>query len=518
MFKNLLKKNFIEIIGLLIIFLVCFHLYSERINHTQLPDGDQGSWMAVAKEFSLGNGFTTSWYEHPFLKPDTLPRPDDYRFPGLVIILGFSFKIFGISYKTALWTCFVIFLIYLFIIYLCCRKVFSKKTAFLTVIITTFSLLQLYWNSKVYSEALFGIVVGLIILWTSLFTNKKKISFWIILGVLCGLLYNIRPNGIIFIFGIIWLYFREKKIGIKISMPIISVLFMFLIMLPWLIRNYILFGNAFHVAANAGLFHLTYSENPLSFKEFIIKYSPLVFIFNTIKGIFPFLIALNFFEHGLFVIPFFGVLLGFYLKKPFYNSFIIINFVIMLLACFYISGSGAGSWSGVRYYSMFLPFIYAYGINSFLILIEKINNRKIFYLKIKNILTFLFCVFLLLPVYFPHKYYERYFRKTPKSDLSFFEHLKTMNSIFEKKETYLANKLCQLNFLTCHYCVGIQEYVDSVTALNLINKFSPKFIILTKDEMKEKRIRSIINEIEKNNFKLSLKDTSKYGYYFKIEK
>ena len=95
-------KKASKYILIFIILLISFHFIRERVNYAGIPSGDEGSWMAVAAELSRGNGFTTRWLEWHFQKPYILPRPDDYRYPALVSILAVNFRLFGISYTTAL--------------------------------------------------------------------------------------------------------------------------------------------------------------------------------------------------------------------------------------------------------------------------------------------------------------------------------------------------------------------------------------------------------------------------------
>lgn len=84
------RKYVFETAFILLVLAISFHLIQERIEHARFPGGDEGSWMSVAAQVSRGEGYTTWWYEHPFLKPATLPRHDDYRYPRLVRTIRFG--------------------------------------------------------------------------------------------------------------------------------------------------------------------------------------------------------------------------------------------------------------------------------------------------------------------------------------------------------------------------------------------------------------------------------------------
>jgi len=512
-----LSPRIVEAVIVTAIMLGSIHLFAERISHAGLPDGDEGSWMSVAAEFSHGQGFTTLWYEHPFQKPAILPRPDDFRYPGLVLSLALAFKAFGISYQTALWTVAFIFFLYLLTVYFVCRRAFSVKTAVLTMAVSAASLLQLYWNTTVYSEGLFGLIAGLLILWTISWPDKKKILFWIALGAGCGVLYNVRPNGLLFGAGIAWLYFRERRNGVPFLMPFAAFGTMALVMTPWLIRTWMCFGNPFHISGSAGLLRAA-SGDPvtLSLCQFFSHYGPFVPVKSTYLGIVPFFEALNFFEHLLFLIPLAGVLTGLILRKKFFNSFVSANALIMLFACFYVSSPNIGSWAGVRYYSSLLPFVYGYGIYSLLALFDSQIKPRVPKMAMIAITAF-FCMLLFAPVYYPHRYYERTFRKTAKTNLAFSEHLNSLTALLGEKNAYFAARLGQLNFLTERHCVGIQAFVDSTQVPRLMRCFSPVVLALTPAEMKNERIAAIMREIVREGHTLILADSNRYAYYYRIK-
>ena len=86
-----------EAAGALLALALGFHFLALRIRTAGPPSGDEGSWIAVAAEFAHGRGFTTRWLECPFLVPYALPRPDDFRYPGLVSLLALAFRAFGID-------------------------------------------------------------------------------------------------------------------------------------------------------------------------------------------------------------------------------------------------------------------------------------------------------------------------------------------------------------------------------------------------------------------------------------
>jgi len=133
---------------------------------------------------------------------------------------------------------------------------------------TVFSLLQLYWNSIVYTEGLFGIVAASLFL-ISAYVSERRRLFWILTGVGIGVLYLVRPNGLLFGFGLAYLFLRSfRKNGKTAGNLIVGFVAMGIIIGPWLLRNYVFFGNPFHIAGSAGLLRVS-TDEPLTYSVLI---------------------------------------------------------------------------------------------------------------------------------------------------------------------------------------------------------------------------------------------------------
>jgi 4-amino-4-deoxy-L-arabinose transferase-like glycosyltransferase len=327
-------KKLLQFLFIAIVLGISFHFLSERIERRPFPLGDEGSWLSVAAEASRGHGFTTRWLEHPFLSPYSLPRPDDYRYPGLVTCLAVGFKLFGISYDSALAVVCFIFLIYALMVYLVSKKFFGIRVACLTMACTVFSLLQLYWNSIVYTEGLFGIVVALLLLVSAYIPEHKRL-FWILAGAGIGALYLVRPNGILFGCGFLWLFLRSfGKKGKTTGNVLLGLVVMGLIMGPWLARNFIFWGNPFHIAGSAGLLRVS-ADEPLTYSVFdFLKIHGALYPFKAVCiGCWHFIVTLHFFEHGLEIIPLAFCALGLFLRVPGYNSFVVAALLVSFASC-----------------------------------------------------------------------------------------------------------------------------------------------------------------------------------------
>jgi 4-amino-4-deoxy-L-arabinose transferase-like glycosyltransferase len=505
----------LELIAFVVILLVSYHFVSERIRCARFPGGDQGSWMGAAAQVARGEGFTTRWLEFPFLKPAGLPRPDDLRYPGLVFLLALSFKVFGVSYPTALWTAAIIYFIFMSIVFCACRQAFGRLTAILSSAITAVSLLQLQWNTIVYSEGLFGIVAGALILWSTACRDRGRKLFWIVLGAGCGVLYCVRPNGVLFGAGILWLYLAERKKGGELRHAAIGLASMAAVMLPWLVRTWYWFGSPFHLAANAMLFRGGTAESiDRTWSQFVSDYGLFYPVKAVIVGIGHFGETLQYFEHGLQLLPLLGVAIGLAMRRRFYNPFVAAGFFVTFLACCYASRIGE-SWDGVRFFSPLLPFVYGYGISSLLAAAKSL--RMLRRRTVAFATTGMLFLVMIAPVYHPHEYYERTFGAMAPGDKTFHEHTQALERHLAANGTYMASSMAQLNFLYDYNCVGIpEEFVDSTCVKELIGKFSPTLLVVTQKEFRDSRVGAIMREIRRRGGELRLAESNKYALYWKI--
>jgi hypothetical protein len=473
------------------ILLLSFHLVYERIHCTQLPDGDEGSWMSVSAQLMHGEGFTTRWLEFPFLPHPDLPRPDDFRYPALTLILAAVFTVFGCSYMAALWTVGTMHLMLVLLVFLVCRKKFGSTAAIITMLVVSVSLLQLYWNTKVYTEALSGLCIGCLVWWAEC-TNRQKKRYPVVLGMLLGFMYLIRPNGILMAGGLLFMYgwnlretaHRWKSVGIAAAV-------MLLVMLPWLVRTAYYFNNPFHFANSGGIFRAS-ATDPLNLGagDFFDKYGIFIIVKATLQGTIRLFDTLNFFEHSLHILPLAGFAACGIVYHKRISPMILSGLLLTFTACCYIAYNG--SWAGVRYLASFLPWMYMYGIVTLLLLLDHFTRR--FPIIVRKASAAFLAVVLIAPVVLPHEYYERTLPQKPAHDPAVITtHIGLLTGLLNGNDTYCAGHvMSQLNFLTRFNCVGLQDIFDSTYVPWTLRTFSPSLIVLTDEEIADSRIQGIL--------------------------
>ncbi len=498
-----------EVLGILLALIFAFHFLSLRVHAGGLPGGDEGSWLSVAAEVSRGHGFITHWLEGHFLQPYTLPRPDDFRYPALTSLLALNFYFFGISIDNARWMIVGIFLLFAVSTYLLSRSAFGPWPAMAALWTMAFSLLQLQWNSIVYTEGLFGIGIVLLAAWYLRGERTLQIShrlgflsytWWFILGLVLALLFLIRPNGLLFLSGIPVLFWTRKKCGLTWKHPLFALLGFLFLASPWLIRTAYHFGNPFHIAGNAGMLRLPGESHTLSVHQFLDRHGILFPVVRLFIGCKNFFMNLHYFEHGLEIIPLVLSLYCIVKKQKFFSPGLLAGYLLMLAACMY---SAYDSWAGVRYMSALLPLFYAYGFSA-------ITQSNVFKYSMPNefqlkffplLLSFGLIGLILLPVINPHRFYERKYSNTHFDQEYLNDHLKSLKEIVPENSNYYAASLCKINFFTENRgCIGLQELYDPTWFARSIQSFQPKWVFLTQEEMQNAELIQALSQMKREGY------------------
>jgi len=499
-----------EAAGAMLALLAGFHFLALRVRAGGLPGGDEGSWLSVAAELARGHGFTTRWLEGHFLIPYALPRPDDFRYPALTSLLALVFRVAGCSIESARWTVTAVFLAYAASAYLVCRSAFGRFSGMASLWLTVASLLQIEWNSVVYTEGLFGLAVAFLAAWclhgeraadgarvgVGKDRGLRSLSWWAVLGAGVGVLYLVRANGILFLFGVVWLYWRRRKSRLTWRHPAAAFACFGVVTGPWLIRSARYFGSPFHVAGSAGMLREAGQSHTLSVAQYFSQHQTLFPLLRVATGAVRFFETLHFFEHGLETVPLLLALGALCLRRSFLGPFLGAGFLFTFAASAYIAFD---SWAGVRYMSPLLPFVYAYGLSLPCAWISaRSGNTVMPPLPLMARAAFrapagvLIILLLLLPVLGPHRYYARKFATAPgrppayayRQDLA--DHLSRLTAHLPAGGRYYAGSLCKVNFLVeDRDCVGLQELYDPTWFPRSLAAFHPSLIVLTHAETKD---------------------------------
>jgi 4-amino-4-deoxy-L-arabinose transferase-like glycosyltransferase len=244
--------------------LYCFYFFNGYLG---LSDGND--YAGLARSIVRGEGLSLGHlYPLAFSFDNRIPRPDNIWAPAYPVYLAIWFLIFGQGDTSILAA--IIFSVWLFIVaaYVLARKIVGEKWALLAA-----ALIGL--NQSVLATSLEGspepLTAALFLFSLYFLISKKSNTGIIVSGILFGLTVLSRYQMIILIIPVMLFLFPRKLKQILIWLGTTAI-----ILSPWLIRNYIQFGNPFFTLQAYGEFtkgmgHLNYyyytyrSFTPMSF-------------------------------------------------------------------------------------------------------------------------------------------------------------------------------------------------------------------------------------------------------------
>jgi hypothetical protein len=523
-----------EAAGALLALALGFHFLALRIRTAGPPSGDEGSWIAVAAEFAHGRGFTTRWLECPFLVPYALPRPDDFRYPGLVSLLALAFRAFGYSVETARWTVGAIFLAFAASVWGVARRAFGRWAGLAALLATVTSLLQLEWNSAAYTEGLFGLAAAGLAGWCLRGERTRREAgpfafgtkaWWAGLGACVGLLYLVRVNGILFVPGIAILFWSRRR-EVAWNRPVLAAAAFILVASPWLARTAIDFGNPLHFAGSGGLLRdpgaAATQSHTLTAAEYFGRHDVLFLPRRLVLGAGRLLRDIHRFEHGLEIIPLALAVCAAARRRSFFGPAYAAGFLLTMLACAY---AAYNSWGGVRYASGLLPLAYAYGFSlAPPLFAARVPARPGWVTRaLPYAAGALGLLLVASPVIPPHRFYERALPKAlaargPYAYRSAVAgHLSVLESRLPPGGHYYAASLCQLNFLAPdRYCVGLQELYDTTWFARSLAAFHPALVALTPAEAETPELKAALARMRDGGYAPVTLDSGAFAVYYAL--
>jgi len=302
------KKYIILISIFLISGLYCFCFFN---GHLGLSDGND--YAGLARSIIRGEGFNLGHlYPLAFSFNADIPQPNNMWAPAYPVFLALWFLIFGLSDAAILGaTIFSVWLL-IFAVYFVARKIVGENWAI-------FAAALIGLNQSMLSTALEGSpepFTAALFLFSiyPLITKSTRIRICIS-AILFGLAVLARYQMIVLAVPVL-VFLTDRKL----RSIVLWLAAMFLVLSPWLIRNYVVFGNPFFTLQVYGEFtkgmgHLDYyyytyrSFNPMSFFYALTNF-PFYVLKKFAAGILFFswwtMLILNFFG----VVPFAFALIG----------------------------------------------------------------------------------------------------------------------------------------------------------------------------------------------------------------
>jgi hypothetical protein len=206
----------------------------------------------IAWAVATGHGFSSPWPNTPLLP--TAQQPPLYP-----LVLAAIFKLFGVYSYRSLWIAIVLnasFAAFTAAAILGIGKqAFCPEVGVLAAWVWSCSLLEAADSVRLWESSLSALLLISAVALLLKLKSSSDLSGWLVFGVLAGLAALNNTSLIaVFPFFWIWLWYAHRRRGGSVRRNLLSSIAVFLLMLvPWTIRNYVVFHQFIPIRDNFGL-------------------------------------------------------------------------------------------------------------------------------------------------------------------------------------------------------------------------------------------------------------------------
>jgi len=260
--QKLRSPAFIVLIALLLRLLVITAGHTYRI--TPRRDHFQFGWEMgrIARSLATGHGFANP--------TDLETGPTAWEAPLYPFLLAGVFKLFGIYTHAAAWVILALNSLFSALtclaIYRIGERMFGSQPARWAAWTWALFPYAIYWPVRVVWEtSLSALLLSLAILLPLRLEEKPRRRDWLLLGLLWGAIALTNPTLLSFLpFSLAWLWWRLRgRSAGTLANIAMSLALCALLVAPWLVRNYRVFGQFVFVRDNFGL-EIHMANNPKS--------------------------------------------------------------------------------------------------------------------------------------------------------------------------------------------------------------------------------------------------------------
>ena len=194
-------------------------------------------------------------------------RPVARRPIGYPVFLGLLYKIFGVHLSVVWISNLFLFVTATLLIFLLGRQIFSEREGLIAAFLFSLYPTSIYMAKMATDEALFIPVwfLGIYFLFREIRVGREGSPYWLLYSLLFGYATMTRTHTIFmpWVVGLA-LFLQKRNWGKILGRMVLVALLMQVINLPWIIRNYKLWGSPLiYTGANASLYgHLSSMEGP----------------------------------------------------------------------------------------------------------------------------------------------------------------------------------------------------------------------------------------------------------------
>lgn len=218
-------------------------LYILNVNVNEKKfQGDESQYHRLAVNLLEGHGFSFE-ITPPF-------KPTAHRPPGFPSLLAIHYFFFGQSLKRAMILQVFFSTGTILIVFFIGYYLFNNTIAYISSLIAAFYPALIVYCSYLLTETVYTFFVMLFCLLLILHEKKDGNYYLISSGIILGIANLIRPIMLLYPIAFILTYFILKKDKKAIFTKVSILIFIsFIIILPWIIRNYVHFNRVIPIAA-----------------------------------------------------------------------------------------------------------------------------------------------------------------------------------------------------------------------------------------------------------------------------
>ncbi len=241
------RKYDFFLIALLLLSLAVFIAELYFVSNSNMLGSRAAEYGALADNLLKGKGFVLDYIDQYYIKFDSIPHPLEWDYPMMGILIAPFIFLFG---KTALAvklpTMIIGTILLPILTYYLGKEFFGKKIAFLSAVSVLFysRALELTYAGQRDTAFAFFALCGVYFFYKAL--QNRKMKHFYLMGFFLGISYLIRGTALLILPALLIAYYLIKK---RIDLRFINgILFAVLVMSPWLIRNYFVFGDPLFTA------------------------------------------------------------------------------------------------------------------------------------------------------------------------------------------------------------------------------------------------------------------------------
>ena len=205
---------------------------------------DPAHYAEAAENVIKGKGFSLDYLNEYFLKFNTISHPEEYGFPGVsIILIPFILLLGKTAFAVKLPSMIIGTILFPILIYYLGKEFFNQRTGLLAAVSFLFypAIFPMSFGGE--RDIMFAFFVVSSIYFFYKGVKEDNEMWFLIMGALLGFSYLVRQASIAIIPAIFFAhYLINRRISLKFLQGFVVA---GLIVAPWLMRSYLIFGDPF---------------------------------------------------------------------------------------------------------------------------------------------------------------------------------------------------------------------------------------------------------------------------------